>query len=149
MQQVLSTSENKNFKSSEMAAIGSEKVDSFTIYCSITLVAAQLSWKQEKETILARAKTVGIWSLLQPHTFPQSIGNAQSVSINESISPWQNQSITPCLSQLRAIARCYMARYSSSTLVGHASNYACREVCCINLNTFDVANQANNFHSYV
>lgn len=36
-----------------MVAIGSEKGDSFTIYCSITLVAAIL--KTGKETILARA----------------------------------------------------------------------------------------------
>ena len=36
------------------------------------------------------------------------------------LSPWQNQlnnSITHCLSQLQAIARCYNARYNRSTLV--------------------------------
>ena len=38
------------------------------------------------------------------------------------LSPWQNQlnnSITHCLSQLQAIARCYNAGYNSSTLVQH------------------------------
>ena len=41
------------------------------------------------------------------HIFPQSVGKTKSVFFNGSIRPWQNSSITRCLSQLKATARWY------------------------------------------